>query len=384
MEGSQPVDAALTDTRTVIITTARPAAAATRVERVHYLVVTAGAEPGRRVRLGPRPLRLGRRAPCELVLADPEVSALHCEVGADADADAAWVDDRGSTNGSYVDGVRVEGRAALPNGALLQLGQQVLKHEYRPWREAERSDELDRDLQQAGRYIRSLLPPPNPQGPVRTDWVFEPSAQLGGDAFGYFAIDEHRFAGYLIDVSGHGIGAAVHTVSVLNVMRQRALGGVDFGDPAQVLARLNEMFPMEEHGGLFFTFWYGVYDLAARRLRYASAGHHPAYLVDPGRSALQPLRTRNPMIGALPPRAFAAAEVEVAPGSTLYVFSDGVFEIDTVQGRCWGLGDFTPLLLEPPEAGLSEPLRLQRRVRAAALPGPLADDFSILAVTFPT
>lgn len=371
------------DERTQVITLARGAAQPiARADWVHFLVLASGPEAGRRLRLGELPLRVGRRPPCELLLADPRVSALHCEIAWRRGDDAATVTDLASTNGSFIEGERVAGQAALPVGAVLQVGQQLLRHELHPPGAAERSESMERDLQQASRYIISLLPQPIASGPVHTDWVFEPSASVGGDAFGYFPLDDERFAGFLIDVSGHGVAAAVHTVSVLNVMRQRALPGVDFAQPSQVLERLNEMFGMDEHGGLFFTFWYGVYDPRARGLHYASAGHHPAFLVGPERAGLQPLRTRNPVIGALPGARFPSATADVAPDSTLHIFSDGVFEIDTDDGRTLSLADFTPLLLEPPWPGVAEPERLRQRVRERARPGPWADDFSIVSVKF--
>jgi sigma-B regulation protein RsbU (phosphoserine phosphatase) len=173
----------------------------------------------------------------------------------------------------------------------------------------------------------------------------------------------------------------MHSVSVLNVMRQRALPGVDFREPAQVLQALNAVFPMEEHGGLFFTIWYGVYSRPERRIRYASAGHHPGFLFAPGQRP-EGLRTRGPMIGAVPEQRYSRGETSVAPGSVLYLFSDGAFEVIAPDGRQLGLDDFL-MLLGGPEAGTSgEPERIYKAVRSQSRPGPLDDDFSVLAVSF--
>src|SRR6185369_13587849 len=171
--------------------------------------------------------------------------------------------------------------------------------ERRSTREVERSQEIKRDLNRASQYVRSLLPAPLlGDGPIRTDWLLQPSAQLGGDAFGYDRLDWETFVMYLIDVSGHGAGAAMHSVSVLSVLRQRTLTQADLREPAEVLASLNAMFQMDRHDGMIFTMWYGVYHVPQRILRYASAGHHPAYLVADGAST--PLRTRGLTIGAMP------------------------------------------------------------------------------------
>jgi serine phosphatase RsbU (regulator of sigma subunit) len=66
------------------------------------------------------------------------------------------------------------------------------------------------------------------------------------------------------------------------------------------------------------------------------------------------------------------------------LFSDGVFEIVTREQRQWRLEDFVPLIRATPGEGESmlESQRLFRAVKAAARPGPLDDDFSLLVVTF--
>lgn len=375
----QPLDD--DDTRTIFVTTQRTVQAAP-VEWVHYVLVAEGPERGLRVPLGTQPVRVGRRAPCELVMADAEVSARHCEMRlAEGELDAI-VTDLGSTNGSYIDGRRVAGSVRWPPGASLQIGRHVLKHEYRPLRELLRSAELDRDLRQASRYLQSLLSPPLITGPVRADWVFVPSAQVGGDAFSYGWLDEQRFAIAFFDVCGHGIAAAVHSAAVLSALRQRTLPGVDFADPAQVLAGLNAAFPMDAHAGMYFTAWCGVYDHATRQLSYASAGHHPAFLVDAGRRTMQPLSTRNPMVGAMRPERFSTACVVVPVGSSLHLFSDGVFEVRGTDGVQRGLDHFNPFLLEPARPGITEPQRLFDQARRSNGGVEFDDDVSLLTLSF--
>src|SRR4051794_1686400 len=144
-------------------------------------------------------------------------------------------------------------------------------------------------LTQASRYVLSLLPGPT-DGEVRTRWRFEPSSDLGGDFFGYDWIDPDHFAMYLLDVSGHGVGAALLSVSVGNALRGRSLPGTDFRDPAAVLSGLNDAFSMDQHDEKYFTIWYGVYHRAKRTLTYASGGHPPALLLTgPTRERARPM-----------------------------------------------------------------------------------------------
>ena len=97
---------------------------------------------------------------------------------------------------------------------------------------------------------------------------------------------------------------------------------------------------MEDHAGMYFTMWIGVYDRPSRTLRFASAGHHPGFLVPAARDQAAALRTRNGMIGVDPAPLTAPTAPRSSPGASLYLFSDGVFEIVTKDGVEWGLNDF--------------------------------------------
>jgi serine phosphatase RsbU (regulator of sigma subunit) len=349
-------------------------------ERAHFLFIVEGPDKGRRIPLTTSPIVFGRSAPADVVLPDQQVSRSHCRVC--LAMDQVIVIDLDSSNGTFIDGKRLSGGGPLPIGARLQVGSHVLEHEWRVRKEVEASQELDRDLEQAWNYIQSLLPHPLTEGPIRSDWTLVPCARLGGDAFGYRYLNPKQFAIYLIDVSGHGTGAAMHAVSVINVLRQAVLPEADYSDPSKVLGALNAMFRMETHGNLYLTVWYGVYDVETRVLTYASAGHHASYVVTSTRDSNTPLRTRNPVIGVAPEVSFRKESAEIPPGATLYVFSDGVFEITTKAGRDWEIDDFVELVRQPPVAGVQESQRLLAAVRDSAKSRDLDDDFSLMAFTF--
>src|SRR5271165_505548 len=97
---------------------------------------------------------------------------------------------------------------------------------------------LASEVKQAARYVQSLLPDKLRKGLIKTDWRFVPSAELGGDSFGYDWLDDDHFAFYLLDVSGHGVGAALLSVSAMNALRSQALPNTDFRQPGQVLFAL--------------------------------------------------------------------------------------------------------------------------------------------------
>jgi sigma-B regulation protein RsbU (phosphoserine phosphatase) len=137
------------------------------------------------------------------------------------------------------------------------------------------------------------------------------------------------------DVSGHGVGAALLSVSVMNALRSQSLPNTDFKDPEQVLASLNSTFPSEENNDMFFTIWYGVYNKSTRELTYASGGHPPALLFEntsSGDSGATLLRTANNAIGAMTDVTYEKSKHLVGEQTTLYIFSDGVYEVEKSDG----------------------------------------------------
>jgi sigma-B regulation protein RsbU (phosphoserine phosphatase) len=239
---------------------------------------------------------------------------------------------------------------------------------------------LKAELGEAENYIRSILPPPCSH-PIAVDWRIIPSTELGGDSFGYHSIDEDHFALYLLDVCGHGVGAALLSVAAINVLRSSALPGIEFRDPGAVLAALNETFPMERQNFMYFTIWYGVWQVSERKLRYASAGHPPALLVVPGadgRNSVETLVSEGPVIGAIPGVKYETKERQIPVTAQVYVVSDGTFEIKRADGTMWPTSEFFSFFAEPAPAGESELDRLFARVKDMHGPGPLEDDFSIL------
>jgi sigma-B regulation protein RsbU (phosphoserine phosphatase) len=242
---------------------------------------------------------------------------------------------------------------------------------------------LANELAEAAGYVRSLLPAPL-TGSVETEWCFHPSEQLGGDAFGYHWVDPDHLSIYLLDVCGHGVGAALLSISVLNTIRAQNLSGVDFLDAAEVLAALNRAFRMEFQNNLFFSIWYGVYQVSLRQLRFASGGHPPALLLAPATSGPRvprSLRTEAPAVGCLEEPRYVEAVEEVLAGSRLLVFSDGAFEIFHDADHVGTWEEFMAELQTPEVQKLRPDQRYNRALEIRKAPS-LEDDFSFLELRF--
>ena len=247
--------------------------------------------------------------------------------------------------------------------------------------------QLKQELSEGARYVRSLLPPEIEDHPlVRAHWDFFPCTLLGGDTFGYQWIDEDHFAFGLVDVCGHGIGAALLSISVVNVMRSRSLADTDFTKPDEVLEGLNRAFPMEDHGNRFFTMWFGVYHCPSRTLTYGNAGHPAPVLFTREGSEPKPrnLEGHGPVVGMIPGAEYRTQSVPISPGSVVYVFSDGLFELEMPDGSEWPFEEFVEALSPGREATPQEDLdRVLERCREVNGKPDFDDDYSLLRVSFP-
>jgi len=234
---------------------------------------------------------------------------------------------------------------------------------------------LSEELTEAANYIFSILPEPRKETP-RTEWLLVPSTELGGDSFGYHEIDGDHIAFYLLDVCGHGVGAALLSVTAINVLRSAALPNTDFRDPGAVLSALNEAFPMERQNNMYFTIWYGVLKRSTGELRYASGGHPPSVLRKADGSVVT-LSTPGIAIGMLEAMSYRAAQCAIGEGDRLHIVSDGTFEVETAPGEMLEFPVFVERL-----ARSASPDEVLDWVRGLNGPGPLPDDFSLLNIQF--
>lgn len=244
---------------------------------------------------------------------------------------------------------------------------------------------LEEELAEAAEYVSSILPERLTEPPVTIDARFIPSRQLGGDGFDYYWLDSEHLAVYLLDASGHGLRAALPTLQVLNLLRSRALPKINYYQPSDVLRGLNETFQMTHKNDKYFTIWYAVYNRVKRQLVYSSAGHPPALLLS-GRSDsfIQVKRLKTPSLpaGMFPDAEYIDECCEIVEPSTLYIFSDGIYEINQSDGTIWGLDPFVQLLTDCRSKNTRDLDQILEAIKAVNPKEYFDDDLSLLEINF--
>jgi sigma-B regulation protein RsbU (phosphoserine phosphatase) len=142
---------------------------------------------------------------------------------------------------------------------------------------------------------------------------------------------------------------------------------------------------MTQRNDKYFTIWYGVYNRVKRQLTYASAGHPPAVLLSKTPAAsiqAQRLQTRGLPIGMFPEVDYLDECCEVAELSTLYIFSDGIYEINQADGTLWGLDPFVQLLADCKSNSACNLDNVLHSIKAVNPKDYFDDDLSLLEINF--
>jgi len=152
---------------------------------------------------------------------------------------------------------------------------------------------------------------------------YDPLITIGGDLYDMAELPDGRIRLFMADATGHGINASMNLITILseyNLLKREDLS------PARLMEQLNNRFCTEQAPyHIVFTCCLADIDLRAGTLTVASAGHPKQYCTLPG-SDVKELWTRRPIIGMMNNLEYHETTGDFPPGSTLYLFTDGLIE----------------------------------------------------------
>jgi phosphoserine phosphatase RsbU/P len=150
-------------------------------------------------------------------------------------------------------------------------------------------------------------------------------------------------------------------------------------EPESVLSSLNNTFQMSDHNDMYFSMWYGVYNVRTKILNYACAGHPVPLMLSNGDTKTY-LDTGNLLIGIMPNMVYKKSSIEIKQKSTIYLFSDGVYEIFKPDGEELSIDEFYHLLAENSNIAENELNTLNEKLKTIQSSDLFIDDFSIMKV----
>ena len=206
----------------------------------------------------------------------------------------------------------------------------------------EKQKQIDQDLKAAAGIQKSLLPNIAPKFPnVKIAWKFKPCERIGGDIFNIHSPDNKHIGFYMLDVCGHGVSAALISVTVSQFIQNiRDLLADETGivPPEKVLNRINKEFPFERFDS-YFTIIYMTVDLYDGCLTYSCAGHPPPVLIRSDKT-LEILDHHGPIIGLSRGAPFGQASKCLQGGDKIVLYTDGILEISNSKKELYGRNRF--------------------------------------------
>lgn len=195
-------------------------------------------------------------------------------------------------------------------------------------RETQRSKELiESELNVAREIQLGIVPKIFPPYPERAELdifaLLEPAREVGGDLYDFFMLDDNHLCFTIGDVSGKGVPASLYMAVTKTLIKAKAESGLD---PGEILARVNRELCEDNDSGMFVTGFLGILDLSGGGLTFSNGGHTPPYIHRDGKEPELLPKVPGMALGVMEDAAYTSAQLELQPGDSLIMYTDGVTE----------------------------------------------------------
>ena len=193
-------------------------------------------------------------------------------------------------------------------------------------------EHIKKDLKAAASTQLKSLPDPLTVGSVKTDWFYKPAVYIGGDTFDYYKTQNGCFVFYSVDISGHGISAAMLSMSLqVSLGLKRGLyGGPVTHDrleeiPALFATNLNKRL-LEQGSDHYLTMLFGIVDMHTNKVYFVQAGHPHPYINRRRTKTILPIEVNGFPVGLCDGVEYETQVIQMEKGDQFIIYSDGISE----------------------------------------------------------
>ena len=243
---------------------------------------------------------------------------------------------------------------------------------------------IENELKVAHDIQMSMLPKTFPPYPERNDidiyGSLTPAKDVGGDLFDFFIRNEKLFF-CIGDVSGKGVPASLVMAVTRSLFRNISSY---VAEPDHIVVALNSAMSEGNDTNMFVTLFVGVLDLETGLLSYCNAGHNYAMLIGQVVSSL-PCDPNLP-VGAIPGMPFTKQEMTIEPGTTIFLYTDGLNEAEDPGHALFGVQRIISIAESLVKEGKNEPTVITNQmiegVHRFVDGAEQSDDLTILAIKY--
>ncbi len=195
-------------------------------------------------------------------------------------------------------------------------------------------ERLETEVQLARQIQQTFLPTTLPSFP---DWQlsarWRTARQVGGDFYDVIELPKGRLGLFIADVADKGVPAALFMALTRTLVRAAV---IETESPAEALTRVNNLLLPDTQQGMFVTAVYAVLEIETGLLTYANAGHNPPFWMNGDSTRVQKLTRTGIALGAAEGFPMTECTIQLAPGDSLLLYTDGLTEAFSPDGDLFG------------------------------------------------
>ncbi|MBQ7698824.1 MAG: SpoIIE family protein phosphatase [Clostridia bacterium] len=245
-------------------------------------------------------------------------------------------------------------------------------------------ERIGAELSLATRIQADMLPNIYPAFPERPEFdiyaSMEPAKEVGGDFYNFFLVDDDHLCVFIADVSGKGVPAALFMMASMIILSNNAQMGKT---PAQIMQDTNAAVCANNREEMFVTVWLGILEISTGKLTAANAGHeYPVLKNGDGKFVL--LKDKHGfVIGGMDKIRYKEYELQLEPGSKLFVYTDGVPEATNAESQLFGTDRMLDALNSAPDADPKQTLEnVRKAVDGFVLDAEQFDDITMVCLEY--
>ncbi|MBP0969702.1 MAG: SpoIIE family protein phosphatase [Oscillospiraceae bacterium] len=225
-------------------------------------------------------------------------------------------------------------------------------------------ERIGAELSLATRIQTAMLPHVFPPFPDRKEFdiyaSMNPAKEIGGDFYDFFLIDDDHLCLVVADVSGKGIPAALFMMASKIILQSCAM--LD-KSPAEILKKTNEAICSNNQEEMFVTVWVGIMEVSTGKITAANAGHEYPVLQKTPNGKFELIKDKHGfVIGGMPETEYTEYELQMEPGTKIFLYTDGVPEATDEGNNLFGVERMLKALNEATD---QTPIEVLQTVRAS-------------------
>ncbi len=243
---------------------------------------------------------------------------------------------------------------------------------------------ISTELSLANKIQADMLPNIFPAFPDRNEFdvyaVMTPAKEVGGDFYDFFMIDDDHLALVMADVSGKGVPAALFMMMTKIMIQNQSIAGKS---PKDVMTAVNDQICRNNKEQMFVTVWHGVLELSTGKLTAVNAGHEKPIIKSPEGEFEMFFDKHGFVIGCMGGVRYREYEMQLRPGSMLFLYTDGLTEAAGEDDELFGAPRAAETLNRVKNGTPQELLEyMEQEVEAFVGNAPQFDDLTMLCLQY--